>query len=182
MHAVAGAARFLMEECTPSSRLYEDVSTILTGAAEMSNLITALVDWTGINSSAGDATLTVVDVQDICTSVVRRGSVYICELGRPPHWDTLDARFYPFVNAMHVLGNWACVHMLAACLNTPPSLTVEVMNLFPSTVELDEGRFRHVLAIAMSNAVKARNCVAHSPTSLTTPSQCTVASRHPRRK
>ena len=74
LHAVAGAARFLMEDCSPTSRMYEDVSTIASCATQMSNLITALVDWTGVNSSAGEATLTAVDVLSLCTNVVSRCS------------------------------------------------------------------------------------------------------------
>ena len=156
-----------MEDCSPTSRMYEDVSTIVSCATQMSNLITALVDWTGVNSSAGEATLTAVDVLSVCTNVVRS-----CRKGLPCPTGVLLDGTRPASICHDLLARliclWACVahwrphQMLAACL----SVTLEVMKSFPDLVEVDEERLRHVLSIALSNAVKVRSvcgcCTLHS--------------------
>ncbi len=59
-----------MDTCQPNDSIYEDVATILSGAQQMSNLITAMVDWTAVNSAA-DAYREPTNVVALCTQAVR---------------------------------------------------------------------------------------------------------------
>jgi hypothetical protein len=71
LHALAGCARFIMETCEPDDENYEDMCTILSSASQMSNLITAMVDWTGVNSSYCDTPSEAVNVMDAIKELVR---------------------------------------------------------------------------------------------------------------
>ena len=61
----------MMEACSPSDAVYDDVSTILSSANQMSNLITALVDWTGVNSASAESNAEPVDIAAVCADAVR---------------------------------------------------------------------------------------------------------------
>ena len=83
LHALAGAARFLLEECRPNSTMFDDVTTIVSSATQMSNLITALVDWTGVSSASSEAKLTAVGLPAICSAQVI--TVVRCQCVEFPH-------------------------------------------------------------------------------------------------
>ena len=61
----------MMEACSPSDAVYDDVSTILSSANQMSNLITALVDWTGVNSASAESNAEPVNIAAVCADAVR---------------------------------------------------------------------------------------------------------------
>ena len=50
--------------------MYEDVVTILQGSQEMTNIISAIVDWTGVNSIAGDVCTRPVCLRDLSLQAV----------------------------------------------------------------------------------------------------------------
>ena len=71
LHALAGSARFVVEDCSPSDAMYDDMLTILSCATQMSNLISAMVDWTGVNSTGFDVSNENVNVTDRIMDAVR---------------------------------------------------------------------------------------------------------------
>ena len=62
LHAVAGCARFILEQCSPDDDIYDDVCVILSGTTQMSNLITSLVEWTNVNSEKAELCSEALDV------------------------------------------------------------------------------------------------------------------------
>ena len=62
-----------METCQPSDPNFEDVTTILSCATQMSNLISAMVGWVGVNSSGADLNVSIVDVEQTVLATVRVG-------------------------------------------------------------------------------------------------------------
>ena len=71
LHAVAGSARFILERCEPGDDMYDDVTTILSGTREMSNLITSLMDWTNVNSEKAEVTTTSIALRPVVRTLVR---------------------------------------------------------------------------------------------------------------
>ena len=62
---------------TPANPLYEDVVTILQGSQEMSKIISAIVDWTGINSATSEVKTVPMSLHHECSQLVRtRASIY----------------------------------------------------------------------------------------------------------
>ncbi len=76
LHAVAGCARFALEALNPNDEtgMYEDLSTIVSSAIQMSNIITSIVEWTSAASAAcdagTDATLAPRDLHAACVETV----------------------------------------------------------------------------------------------------------------
>ena len=73
---MAGSARFIKESATKGSEIFEDACIVLDNATSMSNLLTAIVDWTSATSDTSEPTLVATDVLDLCRRTV-------CG-GRPP--------------------------------------------------------------------------------------------------
>jgi signal transduction histidine kinase len=71
LHAVAGCARFLLERSSPGDAVYEDVTTILSGASQMSRLITDIMDWSKVSAGKVDLVLEAAYVPSLLKDVVR---------------------------------------------------------------------------------------------------------------
>jgi hypothetical protein len=71
LHALAGSARFIKEGTERGSEIFEDACIVLENATSMSNLLTAIVDWTSATSDASEPTLVATDVLDMCRRTVR---------------------------------------------------------------------------------------------------------------
>ena len=72
LHAVAGCARFILEQCSPDDDIYDDVCVILSGTTQMSNLITSIVEWTNVNSEKAELCSEALDVMPFLSDAVRR--------------------------------------------------------------------------------------------------------------
>jgi hypothetical protein len=70
LHALAGSARFIKEGSERGSEIYEDACIVLDNATSMSNLLTAIVDWTSATSDASEPVLVSTDVLDMCRRTV----------------------------------------------------------------------------------------------------------------
>jgi hypothetical protein len=82
LHALAGSARFIKEGSERGSDIYEDACIVLDNATSMSNLLTAIVDWTSATSDTSEPVLVSTDVLDMCRRTVRtNGSVCTAALG-----------------------------------------------------------------------------------------------------
>ncbi len=66
LHALAGSARFIKEGSRPGDEVFEDACIVLSNATSMSNLITAIVDWTSATSDASDPVHIATDVVQLC--------------------------------------------------------------------------------------------------------------------
>ena len=73
LHALAGSARFIKEASERGSEIFEDACTVLDNATAMSNLLTAIVDWTSATSDASEPTLAPTDVLGLCKRTVGWG-------------------------------------------------------------------------------------------------------------
>ncbi len=80
LHAVAGSARFLLEKTSPGDSLYEDVVTILSGASQMSRLISDIMDWSKVSAGKIDLVLEATYFPSLLKDVVRRPAA------SPPVW------------------------------------------------------------------------------------------------
>ncbi len=80
LHALAGSARFIKEASNLGDEVYEDACIVLSNATTMSNLITAIVDWTSATSDASDPVQLPTDVLELCRKAVRGNgmSPFIC--------------------------------------------------------------------------------------------------------
>jgi hypothetical protein len=82
LHALAGSARFIKEGNERGSEIYEDACIVLDNATSMSNLLTAIVDWTSATSDTSEPVLVSTDVLDMCRRTVRtNGSVCTTAFG-----------------------------------------------------------------------------------------------------
>jgi hypothetical protein len=72
LHALAGSARFIKEALafTHGDDVYEDACIVLDNAVSMSNLITAIVDWTSATSDTSDPVQVPTDVVELCRKQV----------------------------------------------------------------------------------------------------------------
>jgi signal transduction histidine kinase len=77
LHALAGSAGFIKEASRRGDEIYEDACIVLSNATSMSNLITAIVDWTSATSDASDPVLLPTDVLELCRKAVRSQRVVL---------------------------------------------------------------------------------------------------------
>jgi hypothetical protein len=70
LHALAGSARFIQEASRPGDEVYEDACIVLDNATSMSNLITAIADWTSATSDTSDPVMAPCDIVDLCRRAV----------------------------------------------------------------------------------------------------------------
>ena len=73
LHALAGSARFIKEASRQGDEVYEDACIVLDNATSMSNLITAIADWTSATSDTSDAVFVPTDVMELCRKAVWSG-------------------------------------------------------------------------------------------------------------
>ncbi len=71
LHALTDSANFIMESCKPSDGIYEDVSIIVSGALQMSQLLVNIMDWTKVSVGQLELKKEHVDVSTAVKQLVR---------------------------------------------------------------------------------------------------------------
>ncbi len=66
LHVLAGCARFIKDTCHRGDAIYEDVCTVLENATAMSNLLSAIVEWTSAVAEDSEPLLEPTNVVDLC--------------------------------------------------------------------------------------------------------------------
>ncbi len=121
--------------------MYEDLSTIVSSAVQMSNVITSIVEWTGVASAACDV-----------------GSLS----SKPPR--DLHGACMETVASMSRTASGGLHSWMLECLQ----VRVVVHKALPRMIRVDAGMFTQVVAIALSNALKVCKSIlqCHAPETL----------------
>ena len=71
LHAITGCANFLLEHVSEHDASYEDVSTILSSAGQMSRLLSDIMDWSKVSSGRLDVECIATDIHRLLEGTVR---------------------------------------------------------------------------------------------------------------
>jgi signal transduction histidine kinase len=80
LHAVSGSAAFLLDLVKPGDEMYEDVIVIVSGAAQMSRLISDIMDWGKVSSGEMTLSREPTVLPSLLRDVVRSADALSCAM------------------------------------------------------------------------------------------------------